>query len=205
MKNILETIGVSLSRAVEHVVDKNRKAAQINRLKLVIRNEERVAEKAYAALGKYYYHHLRDASDAVTEPHCAAIDQASRRMDRAITRLEELCAQPACQEEDCASCSGYDCSGCSGCGDDFEDDDFSDEMPISPDDAPFAEEEPDLSEEEAAPAKEPAPVENEEASPAEEDDAVYCQAEPELPVQPPVDCASREVADSRDNRDIPFI
>lgn len=205
MKNILETIGVSLSRAVEHVVDKNRKAAQINRLKLVIRNEERVAEKAYAALGKIL---LSSSSRCLRCGYRASLRRhrpGIQKDGQGLTRLEELCAQPACQEEDCASCSGYDCSGCSGCGDDFEDDDFSDEMPISPDDAPFAEEEPDLSEEEAAPAKEPAPVENEEASPAEEDDAVYCQAEPELPVQPPVDCASREVADSRDNRDIPFI
>ena len=207
MKNILEAIGVSLSRAVEHVVDKNRKTAQINRLKLVIRNEERVSEKAYVALGKYYYHHLRDASDPITEPHCAAIDQASRRMDRAITRLEELCAQPECNEEDCASCSYR----CTDCGEDAfeEDEDFSDEVTESPEEAAPAEETapvqetPAPAEEEAVPSEEAAP--SEEAVSDEEEDVVYEEAEPELPVQPPVDCASREVADSRDNRDIPFI
>lgn len=192
MKKILETIGVSLSRAVEHVVDKNRKAAQINRLKLVIRNEERVSEKAYAALGKYYYHHLRDASDPITEPHCTAIDHASRRMDRAITRLEELCAQPGCSEEDCSAC-GYDCSACEAFG---EDEDFSDEMTDSPEEADQAEE--------TAPAEEAcAPAEGEAAP--EKEEGAYKEEEPELPMQPPVDCASREVAESWDNRDIPFI
>ena len=90
MKNILGAVGITLSNAVEYVVDKNRKAAQISRLKSVIRSEERISEKAFAALGKYYYHHLRDENDPVTEPYCTTIDHSAQRMDRAITRLEEL-------------------------------------------------------------------------------------------------------------------
>lgn len=191
MKNVFTTICDSLSNAVEYVVEKNRKTAQINRLKLVIRSEERIAEKAYIALGKYYYHHLRDDMDLVTEPHCVAIDHASQRLDRAITRLEELCTAPDCTEEDCANC-GFDCSCCDA--DDF-DDDFNDNGCECSCDC--AAEEPPVQEEvkeEKAPASEEVSVESpvsENAAPADEDtadeDVFY------------------EAADPRDNEEIPFI
>ena len=122
MKNILESIGMSISHAVDCVVEKNRRSAQINRLKLVIRREERISEKAYIALGKYYYHNLRDENDPVTEPHCVAVDQASRRLDRAITRLEDLFAKPEQTQDECAECE-FDCNSCQGfCGNDEEED-----------------------------------------------------------------------------------
>ena len=113
MKNILGAVGITLSNAVEYVVDKNRKAAQISRLKSVIRSEERISEKAFAALGKYYYHHLRDENDPVTEPYCTTIDHSAQRMDRAITRLEELSMEASREDscEDCEECT-FDCTEC---------------------------------------------------------------------------------------------
>lgn len=113
MKNILGAVGITLSNAVEYVVDKNRKAAQISRLKSVIRSEERISEKAFAALGKYYYHHLRDENDPVTEPYCTTIDHSAQRMDRAITRLEELSMEAGHEDscEDCEECT-FDCTEC---------------------------------------------------------------------------------------------
>ncbi len=203
MKNILESIGMSISHAVDCVVEKNRRSAQINRLKLVIRREERISEKAYIALGKYYYHNLRDENDPVTEPHCAAVDQAARRMDRAITRLEEIFAQPQQEESECASC-GYDCSSCQDfCGCEEEPEEAcccetsqeeeacceggaKEEEPCCCQEAPAAQEAPVAEE---APVEEPAPVE-EEAAP-----------------QPPVESTytgTEEAADPRDNREIPF-
>lgn len=187
MKNILESIGMSISHAVDCVVEKNRKSAQINRLKLVIRREERISEKAYIALGKYYYHNLRDENDPVTEPHCAAVDQASRRLDRAITRLEELFAQPAQEENECTGCD-FDCSSCQGFCDceDEEEEASCCEEPAKETETCCCQE---ASAEEEAPVEEPAPVE-EEAAPQSPVESTYTGTE--------------EAADPRDNREIPF-
>ena len=186
MKNVFTTICDSLSNAVEYVVEKNRKTAQINRLKLVIRSEERIAEKAYIALGKYYYHHLRDDMDLVTEPHCVAIDHASQRLDRAITRLEDLCAAPDCTEEDCASC-GFDCSCCDA-------DDFDDDCECAAEEETPAQ---DAAQETAPPQQEDAPTQEEQA-PAKKSSV-------EEPSQPAEEEVFYEAADPRDNQDIPFI
>ena len=187
MKKVLESIGVSLSRAVEYVVDKNRKAAQINRLKLVIRNEEKISQKAYVALGKYYYHHLRDENDPVTEPHCNAIDHSSRRLDRAITRLEELCAQP--DEQVCA-----DCSSCSSCEEECC---FCEDDPCCADcqtDVPDVE---DIIEN-AAEAVQPAEEET-----AEEPSSSQTEEEPAS--SQAVDFPFEEPAASDDEEEIPFV
>lgn len=198
MKNIFETIGHTLSGAVDYVVEKNRRAAQINRLKMVIRKEERAAEKAYIALGKYYYHTLRDELNPITEPHCAAVDNATRRMDRAMSRLESMCFREegnSCPEGGCASC-GYDC--------DMREDSWEEE------DAEFHEEPetacPCAAEEassEEAPCEEPAvpaeaPEEVQEAPKAEP------QAEPVVP-EVPIPGSAPEAADPQDNREIPFL
>ena len=49
----------------------------------MIRCEEKAAERAYLALGRYYYHNLRDAGNTVTEPHCIDIEAAEQRIDAA--------------------------------------------------------------------------------------------------------------------------
>lgn len=198
MKNIFETIGHTLSGAVDYVVEKNRRAAQINRLKMVIRKEERAAEKAYIALGKYYYHTLRDELNPITEPHCAAVDNATRRMDRAMSRLESMCFREegnSCPEGGCASC-GYDC--------DMREDSWEEE------DAEFQEDSetacPCAAEEapcEEAPCEEPAAPEE-----APEEVQEEPKAEPEVePVVPevPIPGSAPEAADPQDNREIPFL
>ncbi len=48
----------------------------MNRLRTVIRCEEKAEERAYLALGRYYYHNLRDAENTVTEPYCIDIEAA---------------------------------------------------------------------------------------------------------------------------------
>lgn len=210
VKNILESIGMSISHAVDCVVEKNRKAAQINRLKLVIRREEQISEKAYIALGKYYYHNLRDVNDPVTEPHCAAVEESSRRMDRAITRLEEIFAQQqATEESGCSSC-GFDCSGCQeNCGSGDE---------SAPSEEP-AEESSSCCEEacccQAAQPSDPCCCEEtscEEAPQTEE--APCCEVSSPVADETPIEdylpkdevsCScTEEAADPRDNREIPF-
>lgn len=207
MKNIFETIGHTLSGAVDYVVEKNRRAAQINRLKMVIRKEERAAEKAYIALGKYYYHTLRDELNAVTEPHCAAVDNATRRMDRAMSRLESMCFREegnSCPEGGCASC-GYDCDMREDSWEE-EDAEFHEEPETA---CPCAAEEASCEENpcEEAPCEEPAaPAEAPVEEPEEVQEAP--KAEPQVePVVPevPIPGSAPEAADPQDNREIPFL
>ncbi len=206
MKNIFESIGMSISHAVDCVVEKNRRSAQINRLKLVIRREERISEKAYIALGKYYYHNLRDENDPVTEPHCVAIDQASRRMDRAITRLEDLFVKQEQAEDACSGCD-FDCNSCQGfCGND-EEEDFCCEEPAAPEAAcdcctSSAEEETCHCEENSCGCEEESCCEEPTATEEPSDNEEAPEA-----AQPPVESTYsgvEEAADPRDNREIPF-
>ncbi len=79
---------------------KNRRAAALNRLRTVIRCQERAAEKEYLALGRYYYNALRDKENPVAEEHCARLDGINAMLDSTLLALEK-----AAREED-ASCIG---------------------------------------------------------------------------------------------------
>lgn len=87
---IFKNIGKAVGEAVNYVGEKNRKAAYLNRLRTVIRCEEKTAEKEYLALGRYYYNNLRDANNPVTEAHCAELDAINARLERTISDLEKL-------------------------------------------------------------------------------------------------------------------
>ena len=76
IKTGFKTAGGAMQNAVGVVAEKNRKTALANRLRTVIRCEEKAAERAYLALGRYYYNNLRDAANANTEPYCADIEAA---------------------------------------------------------------------------------------------------------------------------------
>lgn len=49
----------------------------------------------------------------MTEPYCTTIDHSAQRMDRAITRLEELSMEASREDscEDCEECT-FDCTEC---------------------------------------------------------------------------------------------
>lgn len=85
-----KNIGKAFSGAVSYVGEKNRRAAYLNRIRTVIRCEEKAAEKEYLALGRYYYNNLRDKSNPVTEAHCAEVEAIEGRMDKAINQLEQF-------------------------------------------------------------------------------------------------------------------
>ena len=91
--SVFKTAGGAVQNAGGVVAEKNRKTALMNRLRTVIRCEEKAAERAYLALGRYYYHNLRDASNTVTEPHCIDIEAAEQRIDAAVAKLEALCRE----------------------------------------------------------------------------------------------------------------
>ncbi len=90
----------SVTKAVDFIVDKNRKAAMMNRLKIVIRNEKEAQAHAYIQLGKYYYHHLRDKEDGDTETYCKAVDVAGQRLRRAYTKLDEITSAEKAEEKE---------------------------------------------------------------------------------------------------------
>lgn len=96
--SVFKTAGGAVQDAVGVVAEKNRKNALANRLRTVIRCEEKAAERAYLALGRYYYHNLRDAGNTVTEPHCIDIEAAEQRIDAAVQKLEALCREEGEEE-----------------------------------------------------------------------------------------------------------
>ena len=117
---VFKNVADSVTKAVNFVVDKNRKAAMINRLKIVIRNEKEIEARSYIELGKYYYENLRDASNEKTEPLCAAVDNADRRLKRAFTKLDEMMIPAGAQEEEGCCCGADGCEECaSDDGEDF--------------------------------------------------------------------------------------
>ena len=88
--SIFHNVYLGFSSAVNLVVEKNRKNNLINRIKYVIREEETKANQAYIALGKYYFNHLRKEENEETEFYCKAVEHANNRIDRALTKLDEL-------------------------------------------------------------------------------------------------------------------
>lgn len=126
--DFLKNVTGSITKAVNFVVDKNRKAAMINRLKIVIKSEKETQMRAYAEIGKYYYKNMRDTENEQTEPFCAAVDNTSRRLNRAFAKLDELIA-PACCDDDFAEADddGFDEDGACSCGNDFCTDECDDD------------------------------------------------------------------------------
>lgn len=124
---ILSSVASHVTKAIDFVVEANRKGALINRIKAVVRCEEKNIERAYVALGKYYYNNLRDKELEETERHCLALENSKRRLDRALTRLEELTEED--EDEEYNEYEDYeDCY----CSTDFDDDyvDYEDEREL---------------------------------------------------------------------------
>lgn len=110
--NVMKNFAGSVTRAVNFVVDKNRMAALINRLKIVIKNEKETQARAYIELGKYYYENLRDPENETTEKFCGAVDEAGRRLKKAFARLDELVAPapvPTVEDDEPESYDFCDC------------------------------------------------------------------------------------------------
>ena len=102
IKSGFMSAGGAMQNAVGVVAEKNRKTALANRLRTVIRCEEKAAERAYLALGRYYYHNLRNEANAETETHCIDIEAAEKRIEDAMLKLEALLreddAEPSIEE-----------------------------------------------------------------------------------------------------------
>lgn len=88
-------VGKTLSEGFSRLEEKNRRSAYLNRIRAALKREEKAAEREYIALGRYYYNNLRDQNDPVAEKHCAELEIITKRIDAAISRLEECYAEMA--------------------------------------------------------------------------------------------------------------
>ena len=122
--HILNSVRGSVSGAINFVVDKNRRLSIINKVKHVIRDEEQRANEAYIALGKYYYHNLRNAENNETEFYCAEVLAELTQCQSEIYNFDDEAF-----EEFCRACEETGCDGCEGCRpieqvEDWMDDEF---------------------------------------------------------------------------------
>lgn len=90
------------------VESKNRSAAQLNRIRAYIRSQEKAAEQQYLALGRYYYHNLRNENDPVTEGHCAELDSIETNLNSAREQLDFFYSVEHSESSSIAVISGED-------------------------------------------------------------------------------------------------
>lgn len=90
LKSMTRDIVKGVNDAKDNIAEKSRKTAVISRLRSVVKLEEARRDRAYMALGRYYYHNLRDENNENTELHCAAVDEAESRIAAALNHLDEI-------------------------------------------------------------------------------------------------------------------
>lgn len=93
-KEISLTARARARLAARQLKEKNRRAAAANRLRTVVRCQEKAAEKEYLALGRYYYNALRNPDNPIAEAHCLRLDQIQAQRDSALEKLEQLVHEP---------------------------------------------------------------------------------------------------------------
>lgn len=151
--NFFEKVTGNVTKAVDYVVEKNRKAALVNRIRIVIKNERENQNRAYVALGKYYFENLRDCGNEEIEHFCNAVEASELRMKKAFTKLDELTAPESYDDDECTCC---DCSsGCCGNSDkkeeltDVQEEPYDDDFPPALSIVDMANESTDTASEEA--------------------------------------------------------
>lgn len=86
-------LGRMMAGAMDAVIAYERKKAYNNRMRKVIDGEEKNINRAYIALGKYYYKNLRASSqDEAAKLLCRAIDE-SRTREQAARKLLQITMQ----------------------------------------------------------------------------------------------------------------
>lgn len=195
--SLTDTIG----RAMEVLAEKSRRAAKVSRLQSVIRSEERAANEAYLALGRYFYRHLRDQGGEEQQKLCRRIDKAMERVDRAVDKLEENAREEKGEQEQepCTGCRQMSCATCAW----YDGEDAGEEEEEGEDTAPVLEQ-PDQ-ELEPESESEPEASQPEEATEEPEEPAIEWPVTPEKPKdsscgsipQPEVPQPARETPQAR--------
>ena len=91
--NIMDGISFAkekITDAAHCVADKNKKNAQLNRLRRVMKQENDTIAKAYQALGKIYYEKMTDEEREENKFFCQIVENSSSRMEKAHIRYMEI-------------------------------------------------------------------------------------------------------------------
>lgn len=91
--NIMDGISFAkekITDAAHCVADKNKKNAQLNRLRRVMKQENDTIAKAYQALGKIYYEKMTDEEREENKFFCQIVENSSSRMEKAHLRYVEI-------------------------------------------------------------------------------------------------------------------
>lgn len=87
-----------IQKSIQNVSEKNHRHAQKNRIRLVMKKEADVLNKAYLELGKYYYENLRSLEPGHPAALCDTIEHSKVRLLELKERLVAVDA-PAQEEE----------------------------------------------------------------------------------------------------------
>lgn len=82
----------SISDAAQNLVEKNRLNAQLNRLRLIMKNESELINRAYITLGKSQYAQLTgiDCGPVDVDAVCQMIEKSKDRIKKAQLRYRQL-------------------------------------------------------------------------------------------------------------------
>ena len=78
VKSTMNTAADSLSTIAQNFVEKNRTKAKLNRLRMVMKSESELMNRAYIELGKEFYEALKKEEGAVSEKQQNLIDVVDR-------------------------------------------------------------------------------------------------------------------------------
>lgn len=92
---IIKAVSKAIADTIENITEKNRTAAKVNRLRLVMRNEADIMTRAYVNLGKYYYENMRDTEIEDNKKLCEIIEKSGQRMKKAQSIYSEIMAEQA--------------------------------------------------------------------------------------------------------------
>ena len=84
---------------IDVLADKTATQAQKSRLVTVMKNEEKIANQAYVALGKYLYSSMREGMPEDVQQLCKVIDASKERMSRAQEIYREVIRQEEVNSE----------------------------------------------------------------------------------------------------------
>ena len=90
--NIIDKVSDSLTQSVDFIIDKNRQAAQLNRLKAIIKSETEILNDAYIALGKQYLKVLdgKTETEVDVEKLRETVTASKQRIKKARARYEYI-------------------------------------------------------------------------------------------------------------------
>lgn len=88
--SFFDKMGKTFTDTVKSVTEKNHKMAKMNRLRNRIALAQEEKEKAYIAIGKYYYANSKELPDENIADSFLKIDIADREIAAVVREIEEL-------------------------------------------------------------------------------------------------------------------